>query len=174
MAENLKTAHFRDGSAIANLVSNASWTDTIPAWCHYQHNPTYEHTFGKMYNWYCVSDTSGLCPAGWHVPTDAEWTALIDSLGGEAIAGGKMKALTGWNSPNVQATNESGFTGKPGGYRDGYGTFYVLNRTGNWWSSTLNGPVAPWFRSLYYNDGDINRMTNSSINSGMSVRCMKD
>jgi uncharacterized protein (TIGR02145 family) len=174
MAENLKTAHFRNGSVISNLVANASWTDTIPAWCHYQHNPTYEYTFGKMYNWYCVSDTSGLCPAGWHVPTDAEWTALIDSLGGEAIAGGKMKALTGWNSPNIQATNESGFSGKPGGYRDGYGTFYVINITGNWWSSTLNGPVNPWFRSLYYNDGDINRMTNFSINGGTSVRCMKD
>ena len=174
MAENLKTAHFRNGSVISNLVANASWTDTIPAWCHYQNNPTYENTVGKLYNWYCVSDTSGLCPAGWHVPTDAEWTALADSLGGQTLAGGKMKALTGWTPPNAQATNESGFTGKPGGHRDGYGTFYLINNNGNWWSSTLNGPAAPWFRLINYNSGAINRMTNFSINSGASVRCMKD
>ncbi len=107
MAENLKTTKYKDGSEIPNITNNGD----------YDNNPANSETYGRLYNWYTVDDDKGVCPEGWHVPDDAEYTVLTDYLGGESVAGGKMKE-TGtehWNSPNTGATNESGFTGLPRG-----------------------------------------------------------
>ncbi|MBK9327803.1 MAG: fibrobacter succinogenes major paralogous domain-containing protein [Sphingobacteriales bacterium] len=117
MKENLKTTRYNDGSAIPTGLSNTAWEATTNgAYAIYDNNAANNTTYGKLYNWYAVN-TGKLAPAGWHVPTDAEWTTLTTYLGGVRVAGGPMKATTLWASPNVGATNSSGFTGLPAGYR---------------------------------------------------------
>jgi uncharacterized protein (TIGR02145 family) len=120
-----------------------------------------------------------LAPQGWHVPSDAEWTTLTTFLG-ESVAGGKMKSTgtiqagTGlWESPNTVATNESGFTGLPGGYRNGYGTFANVGYDGLWWSSSEYDTANAWYRTLGSNYG--NALRNASLKGlGFSVRCLRD
>jgi uncharacterized protein (TIGR02145 family) len=143
------------------------------------------NNFGALYNWYAVNPlTNGnknVCPAGWHVPTDAEWTTFINYLDTNAgggnntnIAGGKMKS-TGtqyWVSPNADATNESGFSGLPGGLRSANGTFTIVGRNGNWWSSSVNAYSA-WYRYLNYSVGSVYRFSGSKT-TGLSVRCLRD
>jgi uncharacterized protein (TIGR02145 family) len=140
MAENLRTTTYANGDPIPNVTDGSQWIGlSTGAWAHYQNNAIYENPYGKLYNWYAVADPRNVCPTGWHVPTDAEWTVLSDYLGGEDVAGGKMKS-TGtqyWNLPNTGATNESGFSGLPGGYRDyqDNGAFYNLSFSGFWWAA---------------------------------------
>ena len=110
---------------------------------------------------------------GWHLPSDAEWTQLTDYLGGTAVAGGKLKATTLWNSPNTGATNSSGFTAFPGGYRDYDGSYFSIGINGYWWSSTEINTTSAWYRYMYYYYSDVLRNINSKTN-GFSVRCLKD
>jgi uncharacterized protein (TIGR02145 family) len=173
MAENLRTATYANGEPIAN-VTDTTWTQlSTGAWCHYDNNTANDAIYGKLYNWYTTVDPRGLCPAGWHVPTDAEWTVLTDYLGGESVAGGKMKTITGWNAPNTSATNESGFSGLPGGFRSiNTGTFYSVGLSGSWWSSSGSTALA-WYRNLGYNNGNAYRNDNNK-RFGLSVRCLRD
>jgi uncharacterized protein (TIGR02145 family) len=109
------------------------------------------------------------------VPSDAEWTVLSDYLGGESVAGGKMKS-TGtqyWESPNAAATNESGFSGLPGGNRNHNGTFNYIGEDGNWWSSTEYNTYNAWYRVLNYYDGGVDRDYSGKAR-GLSVRCLRD
>lgn len=118
MAENLNTSHYLNGDSIPQVQDKAEWVAlTTGAWCYYQNDAENGKTYGKLYNWYAVNDPRGLAPEGWHIPTDAEWIALIDYLGGTNVAGGKMKQIgtVHWISPNLGATNESGFSALPGG-----------------------------------------------------------
>jgi uncharacterized protein (TIGR02145 family) len=117
-----------------------------------------------------------LAPSGYHIPSDAEWTTLTTYLGGESLAGGTMKSngTTLWTSPNTSATNSSGFTGLPGGYRFGLGTFFQIGDAGIWWSSTLAVGDFAWFRVLNYNSGDAYRNYGYSEINGLSVRCLSD
>jgi len=178
--ENLDVATYSDGTVIPQSTTDADWidkgTNEIGAWCYFNNDPTTGDTYGKLYNWYAVNDSRGLAPVGYHIPTDAEWSTLTDTcLEGELIAGGKMKS-TGtslWNDPNTEATNSSGFTGLPGGFRDINGTFYYIGLIGYWWSSTEFDTTFAWYRPLYYNDGYAFR-PNSSKKWGMSVRLIKD
>jgi uncharacterized protein (TIGR02145 family) len=128
--------------------------------------------YGVLYNWTAALSA---CPPGWHLPSDAEWTTLITYLGGESVAGGKMKEAgeSHWTSPNTGATNESGFTALPGGYRNSNGSFYYIGDNGGWWSSTVYYTTNAWGRYLYYSDGDVAR---SSVFKayGFSVRCIRD
>jgi uncharacterized protein (TIGR02145 family) len=133
--------------------------------------------YGKLYNHYAVMDNRGLCPTGWHVPTDGEWTTLETYLGGSSVAGGALKSTTtqptpgGWASPNVGATNSSGFSAGPGGVRFN-GDFYLVGGGGYWWSSSLSGANA-WNRGLVYDSVGINQgFLNRDI--GISVRCLRD
>ncbi|MBM3919014.1 MAG: hypothetical protein FJ344_05895, partial [Sphingomonadales bacterium] len=135
--------------------------------------------YGKLYNWYSVNDSRGLCPVGWHVPSDAEWTTLTDFLGGTSVAGGKMKSTAiqptsgGWISPNTGATNSSGFTGLPGGYRSSGGGVNNLGDGGGWWSSSDVGSGNAWYRFL--NNGSAGAYRgNFGQRSGFSVRCARD
>ncbi len=177
MAENLKSTIYRNGDPIANITNATQWTGlTTGAWCHYNNSSSNECPYGKLYNWYAVVDPRNVCPTGWHVPTDAEWITLANFLGGEAVAGGKMKS-TGtqyWLSPNTSATNESGFSGLPGGgrYNDS-GNFYTVGTNGSWWSSTESSTTNAWYRYLGYTNGTAYRSTNSK-QSGFSVRCLRD
>jgi len=124
-----------------------------------------------------VRDSRGLCPTGWHVPSDAEWTTLTTSyLGGETVAGGKMKSTgtTYWNSPNRDATNAIGFSALPGGYRDVVGSFYNIRNFAFFWSATENDGNGAWNRSLYNNNGKVYRDNYLGKRYGFSVRCLKD
>ena len=133
MQQNLEVVTYRDGTVIPQVTDATAWAGlTTGAWCYYGNDPS--SGYGKLYNWYAVNDPRGLAPQGWHIPTDAEWTTLSTLLGGTSVAGGKMKTtgITRWNSPNTSATNESGFAGLPGGYRNGSGTFYSVGAFGYW------------------------------------------
>ena len=176
MAENLRVSKYRNGTDISNVLGNTYWANnTAGAWSYYNNDVANNLIYGKLYNWYAVANTNNLCPTGWHVPTDAEWTTLTTFLGGEAVAGGKMKS-TGtqyWQTPNTDATNSSGFAGLPGGYRSFNGSFFNVGLTGYWWSSTESNTNFAWFRDLSYNYGDLTR-TNYVKTFGFSVRCLRD
>jgi uncharacterized protein (TIGR02145 family) len=172
MAENLKTTRYNDNTAIPMVTVNNTWfLMTTPGYCWYNNNVA---TYGALYNWYTVS-TGKLCPTGWHVPSDAEWTTLTTYLGGESVAGGKLKetGTSHWSSPNTGATNSSGFTALPGGYRDFTGAFYYIGTIGFWWSSTENGTNYAWFRAMGYSYSYVYRDYYYPQN-GLSVRCLRD
>ena len=118
----------------------------------------------------------GICPTGWHLPTDVEWTTLSTYLGGEVVAGGKMKetGTAHWLHPNTGATNSSGFTALPGGYRNYSGSFYDLTYYAYFWSSTETSSTFAWFRNLTYNYEDVDRKRNYFKTNGFSARCVKD
>lgn len=141
MVENLRTTLFNDNTAIPLVTDITAWNNlSSPGYTWYNNDEAnFNTTYGAMYNWYAVN-TGKLCPSGWHIPTDAEWTTLLSFLGGESIAGGKLKetGIAHWLNPNVGATNETGFTALPGGDRNSNGTFYSIGEQGNWWSSTEN------------------------------------
>jgi uncharacterized protein (TIGR02145 family) len=174
MAENLKTAHYRDGSPITEIELDTQWSNAKKgAWCYYQNDSANNLIYGKLYNWYAVADTHHLCPTGWHVPGDDEWTVLADYLGGDGIAGGKMKATTLWADTNNGADNFSRFTALPAGNRNNDGIFGSLGGIGYFWSSTeLNSSLA-WFRYLGYYNSSVSRFYYYK-DYGLSVRCVGD
>lgn len=183
MAENLKATKFTDNTSIDLVADLFDWALLAgPGMCWYNNDAdTCKVVYGALYNWYTVDTvTNGmknLCPDGWHVPSDAEWTNLTEFLGGESIAGGKMKeeGTAHWISPNIGATGESGFTGLPGGGRFYDGTFSSLGSKAGWWSST-EVESFPWSargRYLYYNYTHTYRGFGSK-NDGFSVRCVKN
>lgn len=183
MAENLRTTKYNDGTSIPLVTDNSAWGYLItPGYSWYDttgtNYATYtQDTFGALYNYYVVADTNSLnvCPIGWHVPTDTEWTILTTTLGGETIAGYKMKetGLIHWVSPNGGATNESGFTGLPGGWRYSGGSFFVIGSFGYWWSSSEYNTADGWNRRLSYDNGGVAKL-NHDKKSGYSVRCLRD
>jgi uncharacterized protein (TIGR02145 family) len=173
MVENLKVSRYRDGSAIANVTQSSQWTNlSTGAMVFYDHSESLGKTYGKLYNWYAVSDPRGLCPEGWHIPTENEWDVLVDYLGGSSVAGGKLKATRRWRKPNTGATNESGFNALPGGYRGSDGSFRLIGSTGTWWSSTEGTTGIATSRGLTYYSGEV-FSGRGSKQSGFSVRCMR-
>ncbi len=177
MTKNLDVDTYRNGDAIPKVTDNAAWAAlTTGAYCYYNNDSTtYAATYGKLYNWYAVNDSRGLAPEGWYIPTDFEWTTLGSCLGGDPVAGGPMKEMgtTHWTTPNTGATNLSGFTGLPGGYRDYIGTFYNIGNGGHWWSSTEFNTISAWGRVLYYLNVDLLR-NGYDKHLGWSVRCLRD
>ena len=185
---NLNVSKYTDGTTIPQVTDPTQWANlTTGAWCYYSNTTANGATYGKLYNWYAVVgiyDAASavnpalrkkLAPTGWHVPTDAEWTQLTDCLGGEPVAGGKMKS-TGtslWQSPNTDATNASGFTGLPGGSRNSFSSFYTIGYFGYWWSSSEFNASDAWYRALYCDNGYAGRGTNDK-EDGFSVRCLRD
>jgi len=176
IAENLKTTKFRNGEAILNVSDNTQWSTLIAGgYCDYDNNINNSTTYGHLYNWYSVNDSRKICPTDWHVPTDAEWAKMMTFLGGESIAGGKLKetGILHWTSPNTGATNESKFTALPGGYRWANGTFERILLEGLWWSATEISGTTAWDRMLDYNSSTI-RYEAGNKSLGLSVRCIKD
>ena len=175
MAENLKTTRYRNGDPIPNITDGTSWQGlTTGAYVWYNNNQeTYKST-GALYNWYAVTDVRNLAPAGWHVPTDAEWSTLTTLLG-ESVAGGKMKetGTTHWTTPNTGATNESGFTALPGGYSNYNCTFSDLGTYGWWWTSSEFSSTEGVNRYMNYNLSRAYRSANNKV-IGFSVRCVRD
>ncbi len=141
------------------------------------------YTYGVLYNWTAAMDgeassstnpsgIQGVCPSGWHLPSDAEWTQLTDYAGGESVAGGKLKSISGWHD-NGNGTDEYGFTALPGGYRGGYGSFSFVVYNGFWWSATEDNATYSWYRSMYYLNSYADR-DYFDKGAGFSVRCVKD
>lgn len=177
MVENLKVTTYNDGIAIPLVTDNAAWSNrTTAGYCWYNNDtPTNKETYGALYNWYTV-DAGKLCPPGWHVPSDDEWTTLVTYLGGYSVAGGKLKeaGTTHWKSPNSNATNESGFTALPGGTRFSDGTtFSEIGGLCDWWSSSEFSPGIAWLHGLYFSETGVNKVGLDKA-SGFSVRCLKD
>jgi uncharacterized protein (TIGR02145 family) len=177
MAENLKATHYRNGDSIPHVTDSALWVGrTTGAYCDYNNSVANVATYGRLYNWFAVGDSRNIAPTGWHVPTDAEWQTLSDSLGGSGVAGGKMKeaGTTHWIAPNTGATNESGFSALPGGYRyNGFNGSFSMGYGAYFWSSTGINSSYAWSRHLYY-DGSGFGHSSDVKGSGFSVRCVKD
>lgn len=177
MAENLKTTKYNDGTAIPMVKDDKTWEAlNTPAYCWYKNDAvTNKNRYGALYNWYTVN-TNKLCPSGWHVSTDAEWTKMTIYLKGDSVAGGKLKeaGTVHWQSPNTGATNESGFTALPGGYRISYGgSFGYIGNNGYWWSPVKDSSSIASYR--YIGCGTSNLFSTSySKHSGFSVRCVRD
>ena len=176
MKENLKVTHYRTGEEIPLVTDNAIWWNLkTGAYCNYGNDASHVIIYGRLYNHYAVTDNRNICPVGWHVPTDNDWTTLESHLGGSTLAGGKMKGINYWSSPNTGADNSSGFTAFPGGFRDGngFGVFSAFSYSSYYWSSTINNSSSAWFRSMFYKDS-ILKSANNSKALGFSVRCIKD
>ncbi len=176
MAENLKVTHCRNGDAIPNVTDNRGWGNyAIGAYCNYDNYASNVATYGRLYNWDAVTDSRQIAPEGWHMPSDEEWQTLVDYLGGSSIAGGKMKetGTSHWISPNSGATNESGFSASPGGYRSNYGNYYYMGTYAYFWSSTKSyGTIAlTWI--LHYDYSGVER-SGFDKHWGFSVRCVRD
>src|SRR5664280_120922 len=180
MKENLKTTRFNNGSPIPFVPDNQEWYNLMkPGYCWYENNLNNKTTLGALYNWYALDSVSNgyrnICPTGWHVSTDEDWIILSTYLGGDSVAGGKLKeaGIIHWQKPNFGANNETGFTGIPGGCRDFDGSFHGIGSYGFWWSSTdfVIGGALCWYMSYdnegYYNYGRFEQ-------DGFSVRCVKD
>jgi uncharacterized protein (TIGR02145 family) len=202
MAENLRTRKYNDGTEIRFDNSGGSGGTTSQTWAgtgrKYGAYTIYANDstattgnlaiYGYLYNWYAVAGiitdggtpTKNICPSGWHVPTDAEWTILTNNLGGESVAGGKMKSTgtTYWNTPNTGATDESGFSALPGGFRySGDGSFNDIRNGTYFWSATEYDGVRPWYRYLYTSNGRFGKSYNFNgfdKSAGASVRCLID
>lgn len=184
MSENLNASAYRNGDPILYARSSKEWLDAANkkegAWCYSDHDEQNGKTYGKLYNWYAVNDSRGLAPKGFHVPSDWEWTVLIDYLGGKQIAGFKMKSTTGWVK-NGNGDNSSGFNGLPAGFYEGLDPLSIVGKYGCWWSSTETCPIpskpnlcdGAWFRFLGYSPYGVERESNPEY-VGMSVRCIKD
>jgi uncharacterized protein (TIGR02145 family) len=175
MVENLKTTKYNNGTDIPLAAESTTWAVlTTPGYCWYDNDIANKATYGAIYNWYAVN-TGKLCPTGWHVPSDAEFTTLQTYLGGESVAGGKLKetGTAHWYTPNTDATNESDFTALPGGVRMYDGRFEYIKEIGYLNSSTEEMIGYCWVYSLYSNSGSFNRMPGVEV-GGFSVRCLKD
>ena len=175
MQKNLNVCKYRNGDDIPEVTDPTQWANLkTGAWCYYNNDPANGPIYGKLYNWYAVNDSRGLAPVGYHVPSDGELTTLTTFLGGEMLAGGRMKTATGWDAPNTSATNSSEFSGLPGGHRFSYGPFVSVGKNCFLWSSseynTLNDA---WYRYLSSTNGTAYRTTTLKV-TGFSVRCLRD
>jgi uncharacterized protein (TIGR02145 family) len=177
MVENLKTMHYQNGDIIPLIKNAQEWSQTLEGgYCFYGNKDTIISTYGFLYNGYAIVDTRNICPEGWHIPSDSEWQKMIDYLGGDSIAGGKMKEESNnhWPKPNTGASNQSGLTLLPGGFRTYCcGAWELMGAYGYWWTSSINSDGNMWFRDASYNT-TITRKIKGSKNHGFSVRCIKD
>jgi len=175
MAENLRATKYNDGAAIPNVTEKSDWYKLkTDAYCWYENDIINKISYGALYNWHSVN-TGKLCPTGWHVPSDSEWTTLTDYLGGEGVVGGILRetGTTYWSYPNTGATNTSGFSALPGGSRIKYGNFYGIGSSGDWWSSSEGAISDAWNRSLYFRYKPVGRSYKVK-EFGLSVRCIRD
>jgi uncharacterized protein (TIGR02145 family) len=174
MAENLRTIKLNDGTQIPYVADASAWENLrTPGYCWYNNDISNKVVYGGIYDWYAVN-TGKLAPLGWHVPTKAELATLINYLGGEDVAGGKLKetGTSHWNGSNTDATNESGFTALPAGYC--HGRFLHIGNAGFWWSATLDNVSSQAWRLWMTNDGSKADLNTQHLEVGLSVRCVKD
>ncbi len=175
IASNLKVSRFTNGDSIPLETEGSSWIQlNTPAQCYYDNDSVNLNIYGRLYNGYSVIDSRGLCPTGWKVPHDSDWVNMAKFLGGESVAGDKLKTLDLWYGPGTPATDEIGFSAKPGGSRiiQGNGSFGSLTNMGNWWSSKENGSDVLVNRQITYANSNLAQASNSK-KVGFSVRCIR-
>jgi uncharacterized protein (TIGR02145 family) len=187
MLENLRVTHYRNGDPIPNVTDDGTWSGlSTGAYCEYDNNPANVETYGRLYNWYAVDDSRNIAPEGWHVATDDEWKQLemylgmsqaeADSTGWRGTdEGGKLKeaGTVYWSPPNTGATNESGFSALPGGYRNIYGHFFGMGDDALFWCSSEFSSSHAWHRYLDYSHSQVLRGYDPK-EGGFSVRCVRD
>jgi len=177
LAENLRTAHYRNGEAIPNVTVPSQWgMISYGAWSSYNNDEANAKRYGRLYNWFAVADSRNLCPVGWHIPSGEEWAALMDFLEGELAAGGKLKeqGIDHWLPPNTGATNSSGFTAIPAGYRNDQGVFANVMVSAIFWSSAQQDATHAWYHYLYYNYEGMYKDCYHDKTHGFSIRCIMD
>jgi uncharacterized protein (TIGR02145 family) len=184
LAENLKSTHYCNGDPIT-LVTTSSWsTTTSSAYCTYSDDPTMAATYGHLYNWFAASDTRNVCPCGWHVPSDAEWTILAQTVdpatsttcgpcNQSTLAGGVLKSTQFWTSPNTGGTDAVGFGALPGGDAISTGGYLNIGNQGYYWSSTSFSGSNAWYRRMSYTSSNFSKL-NDSKQDGFSIRCLQD
>lgn len=179
MAENLRTTKYRNGDMVPQIMDNSIWSSVSEgAFCNYENTENIDTiaTYGRLYNWYTVSDSRNLAPEGWHVATNSEWELLTLLLGGNDIAGSKLKEIgdSHWYATDESVTNESGLTIMPSGTRDpSKGTFCCMGTYGFYWSGTQADDSYAWTMKLYRTPYHSERMP-SHMNYGYAIRCVKD
>lgn len=176
MVENLKTTKYRNGDEIPNVTDKSRWiSQTTGALCDYNNSQNSSAKFGKLYNWFAVSDSRNIAPIGWRVATNSDWETLMQFLGGKNIAGGKLKetGVLNWISPNFGASNSSGFTALPSGGREDHGDFFGIGEVSNWWNNSSSGGSTASTTYIYSNEESID-ISYAERELGFSVRCLKD
>jgi uncharacterized protein (TIGR02145 family) len=176
MAENLKVRHYRNNDSIPNVTDSTAWDGlTSGAYCNFNNNVANVAIYGRLYNWYAVNDSRVLAPTGWHVARDDEWQTLVNYVGGDSIAGGKLKetGTSHWITPNAGATNEYGFCALPGGFRYVDFYFYGLGAHGNFWTSTAGGGNTAWYRFAHCTNTEVAHFS-AGMTAGFAVRCVRD
>jgi uncharacterized protein (TIGR02145 family) len=179
LSENLRTTKYCNGDLIPNITDNTQWNNLISgAWNYYNNDSQYNQVYGKLYNWYTVDDSRNLCPCAWHVPSDNEWTTLINYLGGDSLAYLAMKSIGSvpsgnglWFSNNT-ANNSSGFNALPAG-QGGGSNFYLITESGQWWAKEQTGTGTAHNRYIHHSVLQVKEGTGVK-KGGMSVRCIKD
>ncbi|OHD18100.1 MAG: hypothetical protein A2087_12895 [Spirochaetes bacterium GWD1_61_31] len=181
MAENLRVTRYRNGEAIPVVAEDGAWANLASGACCTADNtadPAAIAAYGRLYNWYAANDSRGLAPEGWHIPSVDEWQELVDCLGGSAVAGGHLKAagIAHWPSPNVTATDSSGFAALPGGVRDGNGgPFFNVGRLAYFGlTAEAAGVWYVWYVCLGYENGEFLVTSDEYPTDGFSIRCVKD
>jgi uncharacterized protein (TIGR02145 family) len=176
MTSNLDVAKFQNGDWIPHAKTSEQWIKASdnkqPAWCHYGNLSSNGKLYGKLYNWYAITDKRGLAPKGWRIPTDQEWSDLIEAAGGENEAGAKLKSEKGWNE-NGNGNNEYDFTGLPAGVRLSNGDFGSLGYLSYWWSSNEKNSKMSYYRLFYQALDRVDRIAYDK-GGGLSVRCVRD
>lgn len=177
MVENLRTTRYRNGDPIPNITDKTAWQSlTTGGYCWYNNDSKNKPVYGALYNWFAVNDSRKLVPEGWHVPSHQEWTVLWNFLGGQNLAGGKLKETGSlhWTNPNNGATNESGFCALPGGVRSNLGDFYQLGSFGYWWCTDETNNTDAWSVSAGHVLVQMEDYGGCNKNEARSVRCIKD
>ena len=177
LAENLKVTHYRNGDVIPFANNNSEWANlTDGGYCSYDNNNGWVDTYGYLYNWYAFNDSRNIAPVGWHVPSDGEWQTLVDYLGGDAVAGGKLKetGIVHWSNPNTGATNESGFTALPGGLCWDNGDSSNLGIIAIFWTTSVYDNLYAWTRAFLSGSSEVFRSKNYRKTYGLSIRLIKD
>lgn len=178
LTKNVDVSHYKNGDRIPQVKNPAAWASlTTGAWCWFNNDSTTDATYGKLYNWYAVTDPRGLGPIGWHIPSYEEWTTLFTFLGGPRVAGGRMKeaGTLHWAAPNSDATNLSGFTGLGIGRRFPDGTFHSFGYEGWWWATTEyvgNSELA--MALVLFSEPRQGGTIGIGKLGGFSVRCIRD
>jgi uncharacterized protein (TIGR02145 family) len=173
MAENLDVVTFRNGDTIFHALSEEDWQDArrnqIPAWCFYENDSINGLKYGRLYNWYAVNDPRNLAPEGWKIPTEEDWINFIDSFGENEEAAKNLRS-TSWGDNSTSKSNKGGFSGLPGGGRNGLGEFYDEHESGIWWTSSNEG-VASW-SIILHGQGIFKKMADNGY--GFSIRCIQE
>jgi len=176
LQSNLRTEHYNNGEPVPEVQGNSTWESAVTgAMCYYNNDEaSFKSAYGGMYNWYAATDIRNICPVGWHSPSDDEWAALASSLGGDNFAGGKLKeaGVANWAAPNAGATNETGFTAYPTGYRAYSGGYGYMGQYGYWWTTTAGAGTDAWYNFMAYDHEAVSKLSGS-YNYGFAVRCIK-